>query len=501
MTHHGPSQVGFSCPLRSRSPCGARSLPSIPPCSVLSASLRSALRLPFGLPSLPPCGARLRFGGLLSPNWRQIALHVTRGQWGFAKSRCSPHLSALHPQVAPPPSPVLPHGDARRRGRLRTATVGLAAALVTLVLSVAGIGRPRRPQQRGARGQRRRRSRPRVPLHRRARRRRRRRLRSDYRRPTSNRRPCRTRRRPASRSTRAPTSPIRSSSNREGRYYLFTSQDKVPQNVPVRSGTEVGQWGGPSDALPDPPAWAAPGVMWAPDVAQFGGHYLLYFTSQLRGVSPGTMCIGDAISTAVAGPYICIAGAVHLPAVARRVHRPPRVRRRHRPALHDLEVGPERPVQLCQHPDLQPSIERGRPPPLGAADCDLRPGRILAGPHRRSPAARAGPRQLLPLLLRRVVQPARLLRSARPAVPARWGRARTPPPHRCWARTPRARGRARNRSSPTRRGSGSSTRPSAPPCRCPGRPARWPWPTWASARPAPTWRRRSRSPGRAESGP
>jgi beta-xylosidase len=90
----------------------------------------------------------------------------------------------------------------------------------------------------------------------------------------------------------------------DGRYYLFTSDDKVPQNVPVRSGTQVGQWGGPSDALPDPPAWAAPGVMWAPDVARFGNHYLLYFTSRLRDVSPATMCIGDAISTAVAGPYI-----------------------------------------------------------------------------------------------------------------------------------------------------------------------------------------------------
>ena len=89
-----------------------------------------------------------------------------------------------------------------------------------------------------------------------------------------------------------------------GRYYLFTSQDKVPQNVPVRSGTSVGQWGAPTDALPDPPAWAEPGVMWAPDVAQFGHHFLLYFTSQLKGVSPSTMCIGDAISTAVAGPYI-----------------------------------------------------------------------------------------------------------------------------------------------------------------------------------------------------
>ncbi len=89
-----------------------------------------------------------------------------------------------------------------------------------------------------------------------------------------------------------------------GRYYLFTSDDKVPQNVPVRSGTQVGQWGGPTDALPDPPAWAAPGITWAPDVAQLGNHYLLYFTSQLQGVSPATMCIGDAISTAIAGPYI-----------------------------------------------------------------------------------------------------------------------------------------------------------------------------------------------------
>ena len=89
-----------------------------------------------------------------------------------------------------------------------------------------------------------------------------------------------------------------------GRYYLFTSQDKVPQNVPVRSGTTVGQWGGPTDALPDPPAWATPGVTWAPDVAPFGTHDVLYFTSQLRGVSPSTMCIGDAISTSVEGPYL-----------------------------------------------------------------------------------------------------------------------------------------------------------------------------------------------------
>jgi hypothetical protein len=92
-----------------------------------------------------------------------------------------------------------------------------------------------------------------------------------------------------------------------GRYYLFTSQDRVPQEVPVRSGTVFGQWSAPSDALPDPPAWATPDTMWAPDVASFGNHYMLYFTSELAGSSPPTMCIGDAISTNPAGPYIASA--------------------------------------------------------------------------------------------------------------------------------------------------------------------------------------------------
>ncbi len=139
MTHHGPPQVGSSCPLRSRSPCGARSHPSIPPCSVLSASHCSALRLPFGLPSLPPCGARLRFGGLSSPNWGQIALRLTQGQDGFAKSRGCPHLSAVHPQLPPPPSPVLPHVDARCGADAHRWSWAVAA-LGALALAVVGTG-------------------------------------------------------------------------------------------------------------------------------------------------------------------------------------------------------------------------------------------------------------------------------------------------------------------------------------------------------------------------
>jgi hypothetical protein len=92
-----------------------------------------------------------------------------------------------------------------------------------------------------------------------------------------------------------------------GRHYLFTSQDRVPANVPVRSGVLVGQWGAVTDALPDLPAWASPGETWAPDVHRFGSHYLLYFTALLKGSDPGIECIGDAVSTKPAGPYLSAA--------------------------------------------------------------------------------------------------------------------------------------------------------------------------------------------------
>jgi hypothetical protein len=87
-------------------------------------------------------------------------------------------------------------------------------------------------------------------------------------------------------------------------YYLFTSQDKNRANVPVHEATVVRRWGPEVDALGHLPAWAERGIVWAPDVAQLGDHYMLYFTAQLAGVAPQTMCIGDAISAAIAGPYL-----------------------------------------------------------------------------------------------------------------------------------------------------------------------------------------------------
>jgi beta-xylosidase len=93
----------------------------------------------------------------------------------------------------------------------------------------------------------------------------------------------------------------------DGTYYLFTSQGTQPANVPVMSGSTVGQWGPMTDALPDLPAWAEPGGTWAPDAQRFGNHYVLYFTAAIRDPNARIECIGDAVSTKLAGPYISAA--------------------------------------------------------------------------------------------------------------------------------------------------------------------------------------------------
>ena len=89
-----------------------------------------------------------------------------------------------------------------------------------------------------------------------------------------------------------------------GRYYLFTSKNGPDVNLPVRSANVLGEWGPVADALPVLPRWADPGWVWAPDVHRFGSHYVLYFTTMLRNVTPSTMCIGDAVSSSITGPYV-----------------------------------------------------------------------------------------------------------------------------------------------------------------------------------------------------
>jgi hypothetical protein len=90
-----------------------------------------------------------------------------------------------------------------------------------------------------------------------------------------------------------------------GRHYLFTSQGQHEwANVPVRSGPTADQLGDLTDALPTLPPWAQPGNTWAPDVHRFGSYWVLTFTAAVRGLSPITQCIGNAIGTSVDGPYV-----------------------------------------------------------------------------------------------------------------------------------------------------------------------------------------------------
>jgi len=92
---HGPSRFGSFFPLRPRAPCGAQSRPSIRPCGFLSATFRAALRLSFRLPSLPPCGGRLGFGGLKKSDGLSVNVY-SRARSHYCSTR------ELLPAVSPP---------------------------------------------------------------------------------------------------------------------------------------------------------------------------------------------------------------------------------------------------------------------------------------------------------------------------------------------------------------------------------------------------------------
>ena len=282
-----------------------------------------------------------------------------------------------------------------------------------------------------------------------------------------------------------------------GRYYLFTSQDLVPTNVPVRSGTVVGRWGPPTDALPDPPAWAQPGVMWAPDVARFGDHYMLYFSSMLRGVSPGTMCIGDAISTAVAGPYLAspqpfvcqqsLGGSIDPRVFVDASGKPSMVWKSEQNARSyttDTEIW------------IQPLSADGMHL-LGQPTAIFRPDQSWQG-HIVGPRSSSWCAARTTCSIRGAGSTSLATRSGRPAAPARPAPARTCPPRRCWPRTHRARDPARSRSSRTRPACGCSTPRLVRPSPSRGRRVPSPWRISGSGPRGPTWPRRSRSPGRPE---
>jgi arabinan endo-1,5-alpha-L-arabinosidase len=86
------------------------------------------------------------------------------------------------------------------------------------------------------------------------------------------------------------------------RVYAYATNSPAA-NVQVATSTDMRTWKlQDADALPDLPAWAAPGKTWAPGPAALGGgRYALYFTA--TDAASGRQCIGAAFADDPAGPF------------------------------------------------------------------------------------------------------------------------------------------------------------------------------------------------------
>jgi hypothetical protein len=97
-----------------------------------------------------------------------------------------------------------------------------------------------------------------------------------------------------------------------GHYYVFGS-NTLSNRVPVHVVDSLSQTYSISDwdsivqeAMPTKPAWATGSVLWAPTVARVGSTYVMFFAAD-RPSPPdpsNAQCIGRAVASAPAGPYI-----------------------------------------------------------------------------------------------------------------------------------------------------------------------------------------------------
>jgi Glycosyl hydrolases family 43 len=94
-------------------------------------------------------------------------------------------------------------------------------------------------------------------------------------------------------------------------YHLYATNDRG-KNVPHVTSANLSSWGfgAENDAMPTLPSWAAPeGIVWAPGVLQVSAtRFVLFFASKRAGSAPvgakGQMCIGSAVATSAAGPFV-----------------------------------------------------------------------------------------------------------------------------------------------------------------------------------------------------
>ncbi len=88
-------------------------------------------------------------------------------------------------------------------------------------------------------------------------------------------------------------------------YHLYATRSRG-KNIPHVTSTDLTSWNfaAENDVLPVLPSWAAPeGITWAPGVLKVSAtRFILFFAS--KRASSGQMCLGRAIATSAAGPFV-----------------------------------------------------------------------------------------------------------------------------------------------------------------------------------------------------
>jgi len=88
---------------------------------------------------------------------------------------------------------------------------------------------------------------------------------------------------------------------RVGLMYYGYATNASGANVPLIRSSNLQTWSRLTDALPQLPAWSAPGRVWAPAVLARPGGFVLYYTTRDR--ASGQQCISQAFSSTPEGPF------------------------------------------------------------------------------------------------------------------------------------------------------------------------------------------------------
>jgi beta-xylosidase len=83
-------------------------------------------------------------------------------------------------------------------------------------------------------------------------------------------------------------------------YHAYASNGEG--NIQQLRSRDLARWERMPDAMPQLPAWAAPGRTWAPSLLERGGKWVLYFSAQ--HAASARQCIGAAVAGEPSGPFV-----------------------------------------------------------------------------------------------------------------------------------------------------------------------------------------------------